>query len=120
VVKRAAITCAVAAWLAACRFGGPTGDPSMYVALPDDAASPDEGGAEDAQADASDALASDGSVGGDATLDAPSTEASTQVEAAVDGGPDAPAAEGESDSGCAASDAACDAMCPGPMCADGG
>jgi hypothetical protein len=72
------VTVALAA-LAACRFGGPSGNPSAYVTYPDDAASQDAEGADGGQ----DTADGQGATGGDdATLAA--TDGATQV--AGDGG----------------------------------
>jgi hypothetical protein len=98
------------AGLAACRFGGPSGNPSAYVALPDDAAAPLEASADDAEPGAVDVSVSDEPVvGEESSVDAPSTETSAESGAAVDGGGDA-ASEGGGDAaseggGDAASDA---------------
>jgi hypothetical protein len=125
-VRSAARAVAIAASLAACRFGGPSGSPDTYVAFPDDAASPSEGGTDDGEPGALDVSPGDVALVGDETsvdalaADALAADVSTEVEAATEGGSggDSDAgsdagSEAGGDAGCliVANDAACDSSC---------
>jgi hypothetical protein len=86
-VKSAVKVGALVAGLTACRFGGPSGNPSAYVSFPDDATALLEASADDAEPGAIDGSVSDEPVVGEETpIDAPSTETSADSEAAIEGG----------------------------------